>query len=191
MTANESLLAKVAQQLASSSASGGARPGRSILSTAAASYAAMPLEEGEDEYTQPTGFDPLAAALFEVVVESAYLVASADGSFDAAERQAFKEVVSQACSDVVAPTRLEALLGDLEAQLEEDGLEKRVQMVARTVRKPEQAQEVLRVAGLIAHISGGVSDVERAVLVQLTAAFGLQESALDFALGEVRRALAS
>ena len=54
----------------------------SILSMAAASYGARPSEDA----TVPTGFDPLAVALFEAIVEGAYLVAAADGVVDAEER---------------------------------------------------------------------------------------------------------
>src|SRR5271165_2110300 len=61
----------------------------SILSLAAASYGARPSEDA----TVPTGFDPLAVALFESIVEGAYLVATADGVFDAEERRVFERVV--------------------------------------------------------------------------------------------------
>jgi hypothetical protein len=59
----------------------------SILKLAASSYGFGPAGE---EITVPTGFDPQAAALFEAMVESAYLVATADGEFDAAERSTFE-----------------------------------------------------------------------------------------------------
>ena len=48
----------------------GASSDRSILMLAAASYGARPT----DESTVPTGFDPFAAALFESIIEGAYLV---------------------------------------------------------------------------------------------------------------------
>src|SRR5690242_2629680 len=70
---------------------------RSILMLAAASYGARP----SDEATVPTGFDPAAAALFEVIVEGAYLVASADGVFDDDERALFERVVTAACGGTV------------------------------------------------------------------------------------------
>ena len=40
-------------------------------------------------------------------------------------------------------------------------------MVARTITRPDHQQEVLRIAALMAHISGGVSEPERNVLEQL------------------------
>lgn len=183
---SKSLLDKVAGKLrqpASMSESGSA----SILSMAGARYGA---HQGEEDLTQPTGFDPQAAALFEAVVESAYLVATADGEFDLTERAAFEHVVLAACGGSVNAAQLKALLADLSDLREEDGPDKRVQMVARTVSRPDQAEEVLRVAALIAQVSQGVSEVERGVLDRLAAEFHLEASAVDRAVAEAERALA-
>lgn len=179
------LLERVAGQLRrpasfSESASG------SILAVAAAQYGSHPADE---DVTRPTGFDPQAAAVFEAVVESAYLVASADGVFDDAERAAFEHVVLSACNGSVSQAQLRALLADLTDLLAEDGAERRVRMVARTVTKPEQAREVLRVAALIALVSQGVSDVERRVLDRLAVEFRLDPSAVDAAIEDAHRAL--
>jgi tellurite resistance protein len=181
-----SLLDKVAKKLREPAALSGASAG-SILSLSGAQYGS---HQGEEDVTQPTGFDPQAAALFEAVVESAYLVATADGEFDDTERTAFEHVVLSACAGSVSPDQLRALLADLADSLEEDGAEKRAQMVARTIAKPEQAREVLRVAALIAQISEGVSDVERKTLDRLASEFHLPPNAVDAALSEVARALA-
>ncbi len=159
----------------------------SILTVAAASYGSRPLEE---EITQPTGFDPQVAALFEAVVESAYLVAHADGEFDETEQAAFKQVVLIACRNRVEARQVDALLADLADQLEEDGIDKRVKMVARAIQKEDHAREVLRVACLLAHVSGGVSEAEQGVLQQLTSEFKLDDAALQLALSEAERALA-
>jgi tellurite resistance protein len=179
------LLERVAGQLKrpasfSESASG------SILAIAAAQYGSHP---GDEDVTRPTGFDPQAAAVFEAVVESAYLVASADGVFDDAERAAFEHVVLAACGDSVSQSQLRALLADLTELRTEDGAERRVKMVARTVTKPEQAREVLRVAALIALVSQGVSDVERGVLDRLASEFRLDARAVDAAIEDAQRAL--
>ncbi|HEX4338939.1 MAG TPA: tellurite resistance TerB family protein [Polyangiaceae bacterium] len=179
------LLDKVAGQLRRPAALTEGTTG-SILSISGAQYGSHLVDE---DVTQPTGFDPHAAALFEAVVESAYLVASADGVFDDTERAAFEHVVLSACSGDVTAAQLRALLADLSDLREEDGAEKRVKMVARTVTRPEQAREVLRVAALIALVSEGVSDVERGILDRLASEFRLDGSAVDAALDEARRAL--
>ena len=148
---DKSLIERVARGIARQNITGG---GPSILAQAASSYGARPVV---DEATVPTGFDPAAAALFEAVVEAAFLVANSDGVFDDDERAAFQSVVANACGDVVQLSQLDALLADLCEQLAEDGIEKRTRMVARTITKSEHQLEVLRIAALMAHISGGVS----------------------------------
>lgn len=159
----------------------------SILATSGAQYSVNPEAE---ELTQPTGFDPLAAVLFEAVVESAYLVATADGHFDEDERAAFEHVVLAATSGNVSSAQLRALLADLADLVEEDGPEKRVQMVAKTITRPEQANEVLRVAALIAEVSQGVSDVERKLLDRMATEFRLEAGAVDRVIAEAQRVLA-
>src|SRR5580692_1127932 len=69
----------------------------SILALAAASYGS----KTNDDITRPTGFDPAAAALFESIVEGAFLVAHADGIFDDSERKMFEKIVTGACGGAV------------------------------------------------------------------------------------------
>ena len=159
----------------------------SILSLAAASYGARPSEDA----TVPTGFDPLAVALFEAIVEGAYLVANADGVFDDAERHTFERVVVAACGGTVAPQQIAALVGDLADQLEEDGMDKRIAALSRTVTKREHAHEVLRIAALLAQSSEDVSDVERDVLAKIAKQCRLDPGDVDLALREVNEALSA
>jgi tellurite resistance protein len=157
----------------------------SILSLAAAAYGARP----DDDATVPTGFDPIAVALFESIVEGAYLVAAADGVVDEEERKTFERVVVAACGGAVAPQQLSALVSDLSDQLAEDGVDRRVQMLSKQVTKKDHAREVLRIAALLAMASENVSDVERSVLTKLANACGLAESEVDTALQDVKTAL--
>jgi tellurite resistance protein len=145
----------------------------------------------EDDLTLPTGFDVQAATLFEAVVEAAFLVANADGDFDSDERRAFSSVVLQACKDKVDERQLEALINDLAELLHEDGLGGRIAMVGRTVKKSVHQREVLRIAALLAHVSGGMSPVEREVLSKLSEAFALEPVVLEEAISEAEKALAS
>jgi tellurite resistance protein len=193
MALDQSLLERIASSLRTSRASlpppgGTPSPAKdSILARAAELYAVRP--GGED--TPPTGFDPAAAALFEALVEGAFLIANADGDFDSDERAAFEHVVLSATGKRVAESQLSALLEDLGQLFAEDGIEKRIGVVAKTVAKPEQQREVLRVAALIGYISGGVSEIERATMAKLAAAFGLGADAVDSAVAEAQRALDS
>ncbi len=196
MSVDQSLLDRIATSLRTARASVGpgdviglAQDGgekNSILSRAAKLYGTRPTGE---EDTPPTGFDPAAAALFEALVEGAFLVAHADGEFDDEERAAFEQVVLAATDHHVEAGQVAALLADLEASYEEDGAERRIQFVAQTVPKPEQQHEVLRVAALIGYISGGVSGVERATMEQLSQAFGLGPAAVDGAIAAAQTAV--
>jgi tellurite resistance protein len=185
---DESLLGKVATQLSRSPSYAAGTSKASILSIAAASYG---WKSGGDEVTQPTGFDPEAARLFESVVEAAFLVANADGEFDTAEQAAFRHVVVTACGGLVVERQVTALLADLADQLAEDGLQKRLQMVARSIAREDQAREVLRIAALLAHVSGGVSEIEQGVLAKLAGELKLDESAVEAAVKEAENAMAS
>ena len=181
-----SLLGKVASQLSRPPSYAAEGVKGSILSIAASSYG---WKADSDEVTQPTGFDPEAARLFEAVVEAAYLVANADGEFDQSERDAFQHVVVSACAGMIVERQVGALLEDLADQFSEDGLEKRVQMVARSVVKEDHAREVLRIAALLAQVSGGVSASEREVLGKLASEFKLESSAMERALNEAEQAI--
>jgi tellurite resistance protein len=184
---DESLLGKVATQLSRSPSYASGSSKASILSIAAASYG---WTSNGEEVTQPTGFDPEAARLFESVVEAAFLVANADGDFDNAEQSAFRHVVVTACGGLVVERQVTALLADLADQLAEDGMAKRLQMVSKSIAREDQAREVLRIASLLAHVSGGVSEVERGVLGKLASELNLDDSAVEAAVKEAGNAIA-
>ena len=126
----------------------------------------------------PTGFDAWTVALFESLV---------DGVPRGRRRRHLRRtsgrpsarVVALACDGAVAPGDLGSLLARLEAQLASEGLDARVEALAAPLTRPEHGLEVLRVAGLVALASDGVSDVERAVLERLAAACGLPASRVD------------
>jgi tellurite resistance protein len=178
------LLARVARS-APALASVEPGPSGSILSLAAASYGSRP----SGDATVPTGFDPLAVALFEAIVEGAYVVANADGVFDDEERRMFERVVIAACGETVAPQQIAALVADLGDQLEEDGADRRIEVIARSVTKKEHAREILRVAALLAFVSDDVSPVEREVLAKLAQQCGIDMREVETALAEARDAV--
>jgi tellurite resistance protein len=157
----------------------------SILSVAAASYGAKPVGDA----TVPTGFDPIVVALFEAIVEAAYVVANADGVFDAEERRVFEQVVTASCGGAVAPHQIHALVSDLGDQLQEDGIDRRIEMIAASITKKDHAREVLRVAALLAYVSDDVSPVEHEVLRKLAEKCGVDASEVEVALDEAKRAL--
>jgi len=187
MRKNADFLSKVARKVSTPSRDAPAGVMDSILTVAAGSYGFRPSGE---EATMPTGFDPQAAALFESIVEASFLVAQADGVFDASERQAFRMVVVEACRGAVGEEQLEALMGDLAEMLEEDGIDTRISMVARTIARPDHQREVLRIAAFLAVVSESASDVERQVLGKIANAFGLPEGTVEQVMAEVHDAIA-
>ena len=157
----------------------------SILSLAAASYGSKP----DADSTIPTGFDPAAAALFESIVEGAYLVACADGVFDDEERRTFERVVTVACGGTVPQNHVESLVADLSDQLAEDGLDRRLARLAEPLTRAEHAREVLRIAALLAQCSNDVSAPELDMLHKLAEACHLDPSEVEGAIADVRAAL--
>jgi tellurite resistance protein len=96
-----------------------------------------------------------------------------------------------ACDDAVDAGQIEALIADLSEQLAEDGLNKRTRMVASTITRRDHQIEVMRIAALMAHISGGVSPQERAVLEQLASGFELGADVVDRSLAEAHALLSA
>lgn len=184
---DSSLLDKVLRSLRAPHTDEPERSAGELLTASAAAYGARPSDE---EHTAPTGFDPMAAVLFESIVESAFLVANADNEFDERERAVLVAVVEAGSAGSVTGRQVEALLADLAEQLEEDGAEARIAWVARMVRKPEQKADVLRIAAVLAHASAGVSEVERDTLLKLGQAMGIEGAAVDQALADAAAALA-
>ena len=183
-TSDEALMSRIVEALGGREAADEDPSSGTILSISAALYGSVPDDE---DVTRPTGFDPQAAALFESIVEAAFLVANADGDFDATERAVFEKVVVLSCGGSVKPAQVGALVEDLTEMLEEDGLAKRAEMVARTVTRKEHCEEVLRVAALIAFASEGVSDVEREMLDAIRGNFDLPPGAVDEAIETARK----
>ena len=187
-TVGEGLLSRVVASIAAGSGDSGTASQKSILSQAASSYARKP--QGAEQ-TIPTGFDPVAASLFEAVVEASFLVANADGEFDETERQTFEQVVAEACQNTVQRSELSALVSDLQDQLHEDGMDARVTMVGQIIRSDEHALEVLRISALMAYISGGVDDTERQVMDKLASGLGLAGDTVEKAIEQAKSALES
>jgi tellurite resistance protein len=185
---HDDLLSRVVASIASAGEpTPSGRMQRSILSQSAASFARRP---SGAESTIPTGFDPRAASLFEAVVEAAFLVANADGEFDPTERATFEQVVSQACHNTVQQGDVHSLVSDLCDQLDEDGVDRRIQMIASVIADDHHKLEVLRIAALMAFVSGGVADTERHVLDKLASGFGMPAGSVEAALDRAQRALA-
>ena len=158
----------------------------SIFGVAASAYR---FRAERDELTQPTGFDPQAARLFEAILESAYLVSNAGGEFDESRRVALVHLVLRASTGMLRDRQLQGLLEAFRERLAEEGLDRRLESVARSVEKPEHAREVVRAAALLAGVSGGLRPAERGVLQRLSARLNVDDVTLTRALQEASSVL--
>ncbi len=147
----------------------GGLKGRSVIALAAAAYAAQPSVDS----TTPTGFDPFAVTLFEAIVEAAFLVATADGVFDDAEREVFARIVAASADHALPRSDLTGLIEELADNLSIQGIDKRVTRIAESVKRPEQKQALLRVCLLVALANDVISEPEEAIIGRLCNAMGV------------------
>ena len=106
-----------------------------------------------------------------------------------AEQRAFERIVTAACGGAVAQRHVTDLISDLADQLAEDGVDMRIQRLGEGIARREHAQEVIRIAALIAQCSEDVGAVERSVLEKLAMACKLEPSEVDAAFADVKKAL--
>lgn len=151
----------------------------SILAQAARLAQSRPVG---DEATAPSGFDPAAAALFEGTVESAYLVAAADGPVDPTEDAVLRSIIGIGCDGKVSVEQIEALLEELSGAREREGEGARVAHIAQMITHKDHQREVLRIAAIMARASGGARPAERDLLLQIARGFSLEASSVDEAL---------
>jgi tellurite resistance protein len=160
----------------SSGQEGGTGRNRSVIALAAAAYASQPSVDS----TTPTGFDPFAVTLFEAIVEAAFLVATADGVFDADEREVFSRIVAASAENALPRSDLNGLIEELAEHLAIDGVDRRVARIAQSVRRPEQKIALLRVAILVALANDTISETEEALIARLC-------NALDVPMSDERK----
>jgi len=182
----KSFLDRVAQAIAQPGPNAPRGVRHSILAQAARVHGQRPLG---DEATAPTGFDPNAAALFEGTVETAYLVATADGPLDPTEDAVLRAIVGIGCDGKVSVEQMEALFSELVAARERETEAERVAHIAEMISNRDHQHEVLRIAAIMARASGGVRPQERAVLETLALSFGLATPAVDKALVDAEETL--
>lgn len=181
MTLREDRVPFLAKLVRRDVAASGSKKDVSILALAAASFGSR----HDPDSTVPTGFDPAAVALFEGLVECAFLVAHSDGVFDELEREAFERLVVVACDGVVSQGQIASLVSDLASQRDEDGEDERIKAVARAFKRPAHAHEALRVAVVMARASEDVSAEERKTIEKIASACGLPISSVDDAFRAV------
>lgn len=153
---------------------------------AARAYAHRAILADESSALDDGGFVASAAALFEAMMEMAFLTVAAEGQLGDHARAVFRSVLDE----VVPDEQVEALLADLEEQLAEDGLEKRVRMVCRTITSADHQREGLFLAAFVAHLFGPPSAQRHQVLERLALGFRLDGNAVDEVIRKAEQSLA-
>jgi tellurite resistance protein len=129
--------------------------------------------------TEPSEFDKLAEQIrselrvpkqnevFRAAVEAGYLVAVADGEFDATERATLVKAVETLSTGLVLEWETEGLLDDCAARDKKEGTAKRAEAVGRELKELGQAEAGLLLAAVVARATKKVSKVEADMLTAI------------------------
>ncbi|HET9956319.1 MAG TPA: hypothetical protein VFQ61_17545 [Polyangiaceae bacterium] len=184
------LITRVVRQLGlppSSQAASAGASARSIWAATASSYA---YGAECDEFTQPTGFCPHAALLFEAILEAALLVAGSAARLPR-QSEAFKKIVVFASGGLLREPQISGLFSMLDERLQREGVQRRLDSIASAAERPEQAREVLRVASLfgVAEAAGELGTEKLDLLRALTKRLGLPAQDLQTSVAEAKNVL--
>lgn len=138
----------------------------------------------------PTG-DSESERFLSVLVESAYLIAAADGVVSPTERQTLAETIAHVLGDELPPGELVAMIDAFAEALAHDGRPQRLVAMAHALPDAASRREALSFAALIALCDRELVAEEREALDLLGASFGLDQHAIRATLNEVADSLAS
>ena len=123
-------------------------------------------------------------AFLEAAVTTAFLVAAADGNQSEQEYDALLDRLE--ILGGIDRDRIDELLTVVSSDVEANGFEGRVARVAELISNKDGAEASLMLGIAIALADDNVSDEEREVANQLSAATGLGKLALDTLIAEIR-----
>lgn len=123
------------------------------------------------------------------LMEAASLMAVADGEVDDDERAVIQRVLQRLSIDGLSSVVADAMLSSSIEQTQELGVERRCDELARALIKHDVVREGIFIAVLVAEISGGIVDKERAVLDRLAERTATDEDDLRAAIHSVHEAL--
>jgi tellurite resistance protein len=118
---------------------------------------------------------PKQNEVFRAAVEAGYLVATADGNFDDAERTTLVAAVETLSVDAVLEWETDTLLDESQAKVEAEGADTRAAAVGRALLSLGAAEAGLLLAAAVALATKKVDKKEAAVLVAIGEAAGLAE----------------
>ncbi len=120
------------------------------------------------------------------MIETAFLMAAADGSLSDIEREQLVATMEFITSHQVPRERLDDIVGQLMDALSTDGWEARIQAVATSLEDPLARRNAYRLAAGISFIDGEVQDEEAELFTLLANAFEIPQTEAEAILLEVR-----
>lgn len=133
--------------------------------------------------------DPSDEAETAGMIESAFLMAAADGQFGNAEQDEFGEALQFLTGGKLSVDEIDAILDELIDALRSDGWEKRISVVASQLSTPELRRNAYRLAAGISFVDGTVQDEEARLFGLIGEAFGIPADEASKILVEVRDTL--
>lgn len=128
--------------------------------------------------------DPTEDAETAGLVETAFLMAAADGHFGNAEQDEFAETLQFVSAGKLTLEQVDGVLDELIEALRRDGWDKRIEAVTAKLTTPESRRNAYRLAAGISFIDGEVQDDEARL-------FGILGQAFDISTDEASKLLAN
>ncbi len=116
---------------------------------------------------------PKQNEVYRAAVEAGYLAATADGSFDASERETLVAAVQKLSQGAVIEWETETLLEECAARAAKEGADKRAEAVGAELKALGQAEAGILLAAAVARATKKVDKKEAAMLKAVGAAAGL------------------
>jgi tellurite resistance protein len=120
------------------------------------------------------------------IIDIGVLIASADGTVDAREREMLLEVFQTLLNTTLTPEVVDHLITASLEVIEAAGAESRARLVAAILQDCDAVEPGVRVALAIAFASQGLNKAERTVIGRIAAAGGMKASRLAELTAEIR-----
>lgn len=129
------------------------------------------------------------ALLSGAMIETAFLMAAADGELSDLEMAHLATTVEALTGDQVGSVPLEVMLAQLLESLQSDGWSARIEAVARSMPNPLDRRNAYRLAAGVSFVDGVVQQAEVQLFGLLAEAFGIPTDEASHLLEEVRNQL--
>lgn len=123
------------------------------------------------------------------LMESASLIAVADGVVDDDERGAIRKVLQRLSVDALSDVVADAMLASSVDLIEAEGVDRRCDTVSDALVRHDVAREGVFIAVLVAEVSTGISESERRVLDRMVQRTGMDGRTYAEAMTSIREAL--